>query len=380
MDNAGGSQVPREVADAMRDYMLSSYVQIGADYPASRRATANIAEAHGFVEILMGGDDAGRVILGSSTSTLLRMLADAYAQVWELGSEIVVAENGHEANVSPWLYLGDRGFTIRVWEADPETGVCSLDKLKELLSSKTRLVSFPQVSNILGGIEDFGLCIEAAHAAGARVVLDGVAYAPHLPMKVAEWGPDWYVFSCYKVFGPHMAALWGTHEAQAELCGPNHSLIPRASIPYKFELGGVSHEGCAGLNAIRPYLQFLAGDSSFGRQTAVRAMEAVDTMERPLTARFLSFLQSKPRVRILGPVTNRLPILSFVHGTVPSKAIADGAEKHGIGIRWGNFYSYRLLERMGIDPAAGVARASFAHYNSMDEVERLIEVLDSLLN
>lgn len=381
MDNAGGSQVPGIVADAVRDYMLREYVQVGADYPASQRATRNVAEAHAFVETLFGGEGAGKAILGSSSSTLLRMLADAYADAGGSRNVVVVAESGHEANVSPWLHLAKRGWEVRWWHADSETGVCTLESLQSLLDDRVRVVAFPHVSNILGGIEDVLPCVRAAQAAGARVVVDGVAFAPHLPMRVAEWGVDWYVFSTYKVFGPHMGALWGRHEALAELVGPGHSIVPADSVPYKFELGGVNHEGCAGLNALRPYFAFLAGASAFDRQAAVAAMDAVDALERPLTERFLDFLRSKP-VRILGRSDSgpgRLPILSFVHPNVPSKAIADVAAKHGIGMRWGNFYSYRLLERMGVPPTTGVARVSFAHTNTMDEVEKLIAALDPLL-
>ncbi len=383
MDNAGGSQVPREVADEIRDYMLGSYAQIGADYPHSQRATATVNDAHTFIETLMGGDDSGRAILGSSTSTLMRMLADAYALILSPSDEIIVAESGHEANISPWLYLKERGFTVRTWEADPQTGVCSLATLRNLLSEKTKLVAFPHVSNILGGVEDVGPCVDAVHQAGAKAIVDGVAYAPHLPMSVAEWGVDWYVFSCYKVFGPHMAALWGTHEAMAELTGPNHSIVPRTEVPYKFELGGASHEGCAALLGLRPYLAFLAGTPTFGRESVVNGMLASEAMERPLTTRFLDFLATKPKVKVIGRADSRegrLPILAFTHETVGTKEIADTATAGGSYMRWGNFYSYRLLQRLGIDPTTGVARASFAHYNTLAEVDRLIASLDRLLD
>lgn len=379
MDNAGGSQVPRAVADAIRDYMLTSYVQIGADYPASKRATQNVADAHAIVETLMGGGDAGRVILGHSSSSLFRMLADCYAETLQPGDEIIVAENGHEANVSPWLHLGGRGFTVKMWEADPSTGSCEIDSLRGLLSSRTKLVAFPHVSNVLGEVAPLNEIVETVHRAGARVVVDGVAYAPHLPMDVAKWGVDWYGFSCYKVFGPHIGALWGSHGAQAEVTGPGHSIVAKDNVPYKFELGGVNHECCAGLNAVAGYLAFLAGSSSLERSAAVQSMKVVDALERPLTEQFLAFLKSKRMVRIIGPSEARLPIVSFVHESVPSKAIADEAANHEIGMRWGNFYSYRLLDRVGVPAATGVARASFAHYNTAEEIDRLIRALDPIL-
>jgi cysteine desulfurase family protein (TIGR01976 family) len=385
MDNAGGSQVPGAVADAVRDYMLTSYAQLGADYPASQRATKTVADAHAFVNTLMNGEGVGKVVFGSSSSTLCRMLANCFAEVLTEGGEVVVATSGHEANVHPWVKLGKYGATVKHWEPNPGTGVCELSTLQGMLSARTRVVAFPHVSNILGGVEEIGPCIEAAHRVGARVVVDGVAYAPHLPIDVAAWQADFYVFSCYKVFGPHMAALFGSHAALADLTGPNHPFIAREAIPDKFELGGVLHEGCAGLLALQPYLNFMAGrpeSAPFERSTVVDAFRTMFSLEDKLSAQLLEFLRSKPSVRIVGPSHSgprRVPTISFVHDSVPSKVIADTALKANIGMRWGHFYSVRLLERMGINPDAGVARVSFAHYNTAEEVARLIGALDEVL-
>lgn len=382
MDNAGGSQVPGGVADAVRDYMVSSYVQVGADYPASRRATQTVADAHAMVNTTMGGDGVGRTIFGSSSSTLCRMLADCYGNILKPGDHVIVGESGHEANVGPWVNLANRGIDVRIWEANPETGVCELSTLQSLLTEKTKVVAFVQTSNILGHVEDIQPCIDAAHAVGARVVVDGVAYAPHLLVDVEKWGVDWYVFSCYKVFGPHIGAMFGRHEAFAELTGPNHYFLAKDYLPGKFELGGANHESCAGLLGLKPYLQFLAGSSDFNRQTVVEAWRAMEELEQPLTAKFLDFLASKPKVRVIGrsqAAPDRVPTISFLHESLSPKQIADAALEAGIGMRWGNFYSVRLLERLGIDPATGVARASFAHYNTLEEVERLIGALDPVL-
>jgi len=382
MDNAGGSQIPKSVADAVRDFMLTSYVQVGADYPASRRSTQTVSEAHSMINTVMGGEHSGRTIFGSSSTSLCRMLSDCYAETLKPGDEIIVGESGHEANVGPWTRLANRGLVVKIWEANPDTGECEFATLRSLLTDRTKVVAFVQVSNILGHAEDVAACIEAAHAAGARVVLDGVAYAPHFIPDVQAWDVDWYVFSCYKVFGPHIGALYGKHEAIAELTGPNHYFLPRDYLPGKFELGGSNMESCAGLLGLKPYLSFLGRSNDFDRTVAVNAWEAMEALERPLTARFLEFLRSKPGVRIVGrtsATTERVPTISFVHQARSSKEIADQALRLGIGIRWGNFYSVRLLERMGFDPSAGVARASFAHYNSIDEVEKLIEALDPIL-
>lgn len=382
MDNAGGSQVPGCVADAVREYMLTSFVQLGASYPASERATQIVEEAHQFVNNLFGGGDLGKVILGASTSTLCRMLSDCYADFLGPGDEVIVAESGHEANVYPWVVLANRGVTVKMWEADPVTGESHIEVLASLLTDKTRIVAFPLVSNILGALEDVGQAVELAHKAGARVVVDAVAYAPHRALDVAKWGVDFCVFSCYKVFGPHMAALWGSNEALAEITGRNHSFIPRDYIPGKFELGGVLHEGCAGLLALKSYFAFLAGRADFDRQAVIDAFDTASQLEAPLTHKLVDFLNSKARVGIIGPSTSgpeRVATISFIHETLKPAEIVAEVDPHGIGMRHGDFYSVRLIERLGIPLSQGVARVSLAHYNSLDEVERLITVLDPLL-
>ena len=383
MDNAGGSQVPGCVADAVRDYMLNTYVQIGGTYPASRKATETVAEAHEMVNTLFGGEAAGKVIFGSSSSTLCRMLSDCYAEILKPEDEVVVAENGHEANVYPWLSLAARGLNIRLWEPDKETGRLSAATLKSLMNDHTKLVAFPHVSNILGAIEDYRAFIDLAHQAGARVVLDSVAYAPHAALDVQAWGVDWCLFSCYKVFGPHMGALWGSDEALAELTGRNHPFIRREDVPLKFELGGVLHEGCAGLLALRSYFGFLAGQQDrFDRAIVKEAFANAEQLERPLTKRLIEFLNTKPHTRIIGPATagpERVGTVSFVHDLLSSEQIVEEVQKHGIGLKFGNFYSVRLLERLGLNPKDGVARVSFAHYNSPEELKRLIRALDPIL-
>ncbi len=387
MDNAGGSQVPGAVADAVRDYMLHSFVQVEASYPASQRATATVAAAHEMMNTMFGGEGFGKVILGASTSALCRMLSDCYAEILGPGDEIVVAESGHEANVFPWVDLAKRGVTVKMWEADPSTGESHLEALASRLTDRTKIVAIPHVSNILGGIEDVEGVAKLAHRAGARVVVDSVAFAPHRAMDVVQSGVDFCVFSTYKVFGPHMAALWGSNDALGELTGRNHPFIPRDYIPGKFELGGVLHEGCAGLLALPGYFAFLAGSTmelgtNIHRGIIVDAFAAAAELEAPLTRRLIDFLNSKPKVRIIGRASSgqeRVPTISFLHRDRKPAEIVTETDKHGIGIRHGNFYSWRLMERLGIPPEQGIARISLVHYNSPEEVDRLISVLDPIL-
>ena len=384
LENAGGSQVPAIVADSIRDYMLTSYVQLGAGYPLSHRATELVDEAHDFVRLMMNGKD-GEVILGSSTTALLQMLAKCYAQILEPDSEIVVAQTGHEANVGPWKMLDRLGFSLRWWEMDPADYTCPLSELENLLSDRTALVAFPHVSNLLGEIVDIEAITSLVHEAGARVVVDGVAYAPHRAIDVSAWNVDWYAYSTYKVYGPHMAALWGRRDALAELHGPNHFFVPEDDLPYKFEVGGANHEGCAGVCGLRDYLAFVVGEAdprALDRPAIEQAFEIMTACELPLQARLIEYLQSRKDVRIVGPSDDgdsRVGTISFVHDSKSSAEITAAVDRSGIGIRHGHMYAYHLCEAAGLDPEDGVVRTSLVHYNTMEEIEKLIEVFDAVL-
>lgn len=372
--------MPGGVAEAMRDYMLTSYVQLAAGYPHANAADRVFADAHAFIETFMGAGDGGRVVLGPSTTALTHILATAYAPTIREGDEVVIAINNHEANAGPWVDLERAGATIRWWTLDPERLTCTLEGLRSVLTERTRLVALPHVSNLLGQVADLKAIVDLAHSMGARVVADGVAYAPHWAMDVAEWGVDWYVYSTYKVYGPHMAALYGRHEAFAEIEGPNHFFIPRTSIPAKFELGGASHEGCAGLLGLRPYLRFLAGREADDRETVVRAFATMEALEKPLAEALVTGLRARPGVRVLLPEhAEHVGTVSFVHASRSSAEIAQGLIARGFGLRHGHMYAYRLCEALGIDPTDGVVRISLLHYNTPGEVAGVLTALDEVL-
>lgn len=394
LDNAGGSQLPADVIDAVREYMLTSFVQTGAEYAVSARATANVASARGVVRAFLNADSRGEVIFGPSSTALLYTLADAYADGRATGSvpssrnEIVVCTAGHEANIGPWLRLARRGFTIREWQVERDgSGLFrpNLRTLESLLSDRTLLVAFPQVSNILGEIWDAAAVCSLARSVGARSMIDGVAYAPHHAPDVAALGCDWYVYSTYKVFGPHMGALFGSAAAFAELTGPNHVFIDRTNTPGKWEVGGANHEGCAAINALPAYARFLAGTPNAPATHGLfkAAFEAVGPAEAELEKMVLAYLASKePRgVRVIGPSIGegpRVSTISFVKDGASSAAIARHANAKGFGIKAGHFYSKRLCDAMGLT-SEGVVRISPVHYNNAEELNELFRVLDAVL-
>lgn len=266
MENAGGSQVPSVVISAVAHYMANSYAQLGAGYPLSQKATETVACAHKFMKVFMNAEGVGEVCLGPSSSQLLANLSDSYGRILKPGDEIIVQEANHEANAGAWVKMAKRGgLTLKFWKVDPNTLQSSLDHLVSLLSPSTKIVAVTHVSNVLGEILDLERVVktvkEKVGSQGVRIVADGVAYAPHRAVDVSKWGVDWYVFSTYKVYGPHMSALFGTFEALDEVKeeGPNFFFIdPNHHLAYKFELGGPSHEGCAGIVALSYYLEDLA--------------------------------------------------------------------------------------------------------------------------
>lgn len=383
-ENAGGTQVPRQVIERMTSFLSNCNVQLGAPYAESERATKTFSDAHDFMHRLFGGGEEGGTILGASSSQLLSMLAQCYADVLKPGDEVVIDESGHEANINPWLRLEDRGVKIVWWPVDPDARNTTIEGLKSALTVRTRLVIFPHVSNLLGEIADVAEINRLAHEAGAEVVVDGVAYAPHGLVEAQHWDCDFYVASIYKIFGPHMAAMYGKKSNWKKFEGPNHFFIPSDYFPGKFELGCQNHEGCAGILGIGDYMLESQGESP-GRLPSRKDIEEAwriwSEVEAPLQDRFLEFLATKPSVKVIGPMNprQRFGIVSFVCRSKSSEAIVAEFVKNGIACRNGHMYAYRLCEALGIDPIDGVVRISFVHYNTLDEVEHAIQILEPIL-
>jgi len=395
LENAGGSQVPTCVAEAIANYMLNSYVQLGAGYEISKISTQTVDLAHEWMNRFVNGEDSGSTILGSSTTALCRILAECYAQILKPGDEIILAQTAHEANYGPWKNMAEQNnITLRIWPVNPETQSCELTDLDNLLSAKTKLVTFPLVSNLLGEIVDVKEITRRAHAVGAEVVVDGVAYAPHRAINVKNWAVDWFSFSNYKVYGPHFATLFGKHAAIEKLTGPNHFFIPKYEIPYKFEPGGVPHESCAGILALRDYLEFVAslddnpvpdrdenGLPSY--ETITRAFNIMTECELPAQQKLINYLNNHPSVKIIGPNhadSSRVPTISFTHKTKSAIEIVNFVDQNStIGIRFGHMYAYHLVKALNINLEAGVTRVSATHYNTTEEIDKLIAVFNNIL-
>lgn len=387
-ENAGGSQIPRQAIEAATRLMTEAYVQFGCGYAASAKVTQVMESSHELANRMFGGEGIGQTVLGLSTTSLMHMLAGCHRTAIRPGDEIVISVANHEANIGAWTHLEREGAVIRWWSVDPETGLSSLDGLRAVLSERTKLVCFPVTSNLLGDTMPVRGACDLAHSVGARAVVDAVAYASHAPMDVAAWDADFCAFSAYKVYGPHMAALFGKSEAWAELQGPNHFFIPNDEVPRKFELGCLPYEGCAAMLGSGQYFKLLAGGQAGDildlptRAEIVEAFGLMKRIETPVMVELLSFLASRSDIRILGaaaPGPERHPTISFLPHSKDPRDVVSLVHQGQFGIRSGHMYSLRLCEAMNIPPVPGVVRVSGVHTNTVDEARRLCAALDSAL-
>lgn len=387
-DNAGGSQILKGVCDRISEFLLTSNVQLGASYGVSQLAGERVLQARRVAATLVNAADDTEVVMGHSTSLLLRLLSWSLRQTWQPGDEVIITNSDHEANVSPWIDLQRQGIVVKTWQLTPDLEF-DLADLEALLTPRTRLVAMTHASNILGTINPLRPVADLVHAHGALLCVDGVGYAAHRAMDVQAWDVDFYVFSFYKVYGPHHALLYGKRQQLLALPGLNHSFIAETDIPYKFQPGNVNYELSYSVLGLGDYLQALAqrvgqpGTAPSLREGIVQAFDAISDYEDAIGGRLLQYLVSQPRVRILGhPEANRdrrLPTIAFVVDGVDSATLPPLIDAHHIGIRYGDFYAKRLIQDLGLVPQNGVVRVSMVHYNTLAEVDRLIDCFEQIL-
>lgn len=382
LDNAGGSQVLRTAAERMADYMLTTSVQTGASYAVSEHATARMTEARAAVARLVNAARPEEVVFGPSTTVLMRFLATAMASQFEPGDEVILTEFDHESNIGPWHGLESRSVTFKTWPVNRDDHAIDLDALDALLTERTRLVCVTHCSNILGTINPVRQIADRVHAAGARLCVDAVAYAPHRAVDVQAFAADFYLFSFYKTFGPHFAMLYGRHDHLLGLDGLYHYFYGRERVPHKLEPGNVSYEAAWSCTAIVDYLEGLGGGT--GTRAALEAgFEAVAEQEERLSARLLDWLDTRNDLVVVGSRkpdrATRVPTIAFKPVSGEADALVRRVDAARVGIRHGDFHSRRLVEALGLADRGGVLRASMVHYNTVEEVDRLIGALEGAL-
>lgn len=385
MDNAGGSQTLKPVADRISDYLLNTNVQHGASYAVSQRGMRRVQVATEAMATLVNAPDPQSIVMGPSATALFRILSLCLSRLWQPGDEVIVTNTDHEANVSPWTDLQRHGIEVKTWRANPETLRLELEDLEALMSERTRLVAVTHTSNLLGTLNPIRRFADHVHQRGALIAVDGVAHAPHRLVDVQALNVDFYVFSFYKVYGPHYALMYGRKDLLIEMPGLNHYFIDGEQVPYKFQPGNVNFELAYGVAGIADYLSDVARAHFSGSHRTLReemrlTFDLFTEHEERLSERLLDFLQTHPAVRIIGEKTadaqRRVPTVSFVVEGMDSKNIVDRIDPFRIGIRYGDFYAKKLIEDLGLVEQNGVVRVSLVHYNTLDEVDRLISAFE----
>ncbi|MDN3596124.1 cysteine desulfurase-like protein [Zunongwangia endophytica] len=388
MDNAGGSQILGKVIERINGYLIHHNVQLGASYKISKEAGEKLSWATKQIAKFINAKQTEEVIIGPSSSMLFRILSLSISRRWQEGDEVIITNTDHEANVSPWTDLEKKGIKIKVWKANPETMELELSELKKLLSKKTKLVAVTHCSNILGTINPIKEIAEIVHDNGSLICVDGVAYAPHRQIDVQEWDVDFYTFSWYKTYGPHLALMYGKYDLLLGMEGINHSFFKKDDIPYKFQPGNFNFELTYSLLGITEYFQEFYKQHFPGEKdsTAIMLKKSYGVIaehEESLAKKLLEFLNENPKVKIIGhpeaDASKRVPTISFVHKDLKSNQIVEKVDDYRIGIRFGDFYAKKLIEDLNLKDKNGVVRISLVHYNTEEEIQKLILALGKVI-
>ncbi len=377
-ENAGGSYTCAPVLNRMKHYYWATKVQPYGFYPASREAGQAMDLAHRRMAQALNVP-VDWIHFGPSTSGNTYTLAHAFAGWMKPGEAIVVTNQDHEANSGAWRKLAERGMEVREWKVDKDTGHLDPADLDKLLDSKVRAVCFPHVSNIVGEINPVHEIAAKVRSFGAVTVVDGVSYAPHGLPDLLELGTDIYLFSAYKVYGPHQGVMAVRPSLAAELPNQGHffnDLFPRKRLVP----AGPDHAQIAASAGIVDYLEtvaFIAGEAAEGANAFRKAHNAMRAQETELLRPLLDYLKGRNKLRLIGPTEpeRRAPTISIALAEQGITA-AERLSRHGIMAGGGHFYAYRLIEALGINPGIGVLRLSFTHYTSPEDITRLITALD----
>ncbi|WP_170475424.1 aminotransferase class V-fold PLP-dependent enzyme [Ruegeria arenilitoris] len=381
-ENAGGSYTCKPVIDRLFRFYTQRKVQPYSAYEASRLGGEEMDEARQRLAAVLGVD-TDELSFGPSTTQNTYVLAQAFRQWMQAGDAIIVTNQDHEANSGPWRRLAEEGVEVREWKIDPETGSLNPRDLENLLDERVRLVCFPHCSNVVGEINPVTEITAIAHAAGAFVCVDGVSYAPHGFPNVGELGPDIYLFSAYKTYGPHQGCMV-IRQALGNLL-PNQAHYFNGDILYKrFTPAGPDHAQIAASAGMVDYVDLLCDHHNGPKDSAAGSGAFVHDLMREheisLLQPVLDAVKNRNAVRLIGPsdAGRRAPTVALALNR-KAEVVAAELAGHGIMAGGGDFYAVRPLQAMSVDPDQGVLRLSFTHYTSRQEIDQLLEALDSVL-
>ncbi|MGE5593559.1 MAG: cysteine desulfurase-like protein [Betaproteobacteria bacterium] len=399
-DGPGGTQVPTRVIEAVTRYYREANANSHGEFVTSHRTDEIIAAAREAVADMLGAASADEIAFGPNMTTLNFALSRAIGRALAPGDEIVITDLDHEANRSPWQALEEKGVVVRSVRVNVPECTLDYDDLERATSERTKVVALGYASNAVGTINDVRRASALAHSVGALCVVDAVHYAPHGVIDVRDIGCDFLLCSAYKFFGPHIGILYGRRDAFERLA--TYKVRPQnPAPPYKIETGTLNHEGMAG---VIEALEFIAGlgdaveriegdddgtkaarcpQSHPGRANERRSriiagLRAIELHERPLFCRLMDGLANIRGVTIYGlpAQAERTPTVSFTMEGGRPLDIARFLGQRGIFVWHGDFYATTLIERLGLADSGGVVRIGMAPYNTVEEVERLLEAVE----
>jgi cysteine desulfurase family protein (TIGR01976 family) len=391
LDGPGGTQVPQRVIDAISGYLRRDNANTGGAYSTSRNTDAMLAEARAaMADFLNCGAD--EIVFGPNMTTLTYAISRAVGRDLGPGDEILVTRLDHDANVSPWLALAEKGVTIRWAEIHEEDCTLDVADLASKINERTKLVAGGYASNAVGTINPVKKIVGLAHAAGALAYVDAVHYGPHGLIDVAALDCDFLACSTYKFFGPHMGVLFGKREHLQRLRPYKVRPLTDAS-PNRWEWGTLNHECIAGITACVDYIAELGRRShnqpATRRAAIVAAFEAIHHYEYGLMTRFMTGLSQIPQIKVYGITdpagfaercpTIALRVINQTKDQTPLALSANLGEK-GFFTWDGNYYALNLTERLDVEKSGGFLRIGLVHYNTVEEVDRLLTAIREIVS
>ncbi len=381
LDGPAGSQVPQGVIEAMGDYLAHRNANHGGEFTTSRESDVALDSAHAALADFVGTNDPDCIAFGANMTSLTFALSRALARDWEAGDEIVVTHLDHDANFSPWrLAADDAGATVREVNLRADDCTLDLDHLCEQLTGRTRLVAVCAASNFSGSVTPVKEICTMAHEVGALAFIDAVHYAPHRLIDVSDWECDFLACSAYKFFGPHIGILYGKR-ALLESIQPYKLRPAPDDLPGRWMTGTQSHEAIMGAKAAVDYLAAMSDGTD--RRTGLReTMAAIEVYENELMRQLLDGVNALPTYTLYGimdtgRLAERVPTLSLNHSTLSPRELSQRLDERGIFAWHGNYYAQPVTGALNLEPE-GAVRVGLLHYNTAEEVDRLVQALSEL--
>jgi len=386
LDGPGGTQVPQRVIDAMADYLVRNNANHGGAFPTSRYTDRMVEEARAAMGDFLNCD-ADEVVFGPNMTTLTYAMSRAIGRELGPANEIVLTLLDHDANFSPWKALEEKSVGVRAVQFNHSDCTLDMNDLARKITSHTRLVAFGYASNAVGTINDVVEVVRLARRAGALTYVDAVHYAPHGAIDVRALDCDFLVCSTYKFFGPHMGVLYGKREHLQRL--KPYKVRPNTNnIPNCWEWGTLNHEGVAGIKACVDYWEELGRRAKPSvvshREAILAAYGAIHSHERAMTEKMIAGLLSIPGLKLYGisgprQFDRRCPTVAVrIEGHTPLE-LATKLGERGFFTWDGNYYALNVTEQLDVERVGGFLRIGLVHYNTMEEVERLLAALREIV-